>query len=83
MDHKKLGLFRIKYIKGPLNFKLELLRTINIYLVFYISLLKLVPLGALKAPKTEIDLVNLDIKYNIKEILNYKIIRNQIKYLIR
>jgi hypothetical protein len=47
LDHKKLGLFKIKKIIGPINYKLVLPKTINIYLVFYISLLELVLLGVL------------------------------------
>ena len=34
LDYKKLGLFKIKIVKGRLNYELTLLRTINIYLVF-------------------------------------------------
>jgi hypothetical protein len=44
LDHKKLGLFKIKRIIGPVNYKLVLPKTINIYPVFYISLLEPVPL---------------------------------------
>jgi hypothetical protein len=44
----------------------------NIYLVFYISLLELVLLGVLLVPVTEIELVNPNTKYKIKEILDYK-----------
>jgi hypothetical protein len=49
-----------------------LLKTINIYLVFYISLLELVLLGVLLAPVTEIELINPNIEYEIEEILDYK-----------
>jgi hypothetical protein len=44
----------------------------NIYPVFYISLLELVLLGILLALVTEIELVNPNTKYEIKEILDYK-----------
>jgi hypothetical protein len=44
----------------------------NIYLVFHISLLELVLLGVLPAPVTEIEPVNPNIKYKVKEILDYK-----------
>jgi hypothetical protein len=44
----------------------------NIYPVFHISFLKLVPLGVLLAPVTEIELVNLNMEYKIEEILDYK-----------
>jgi hypothetical protein len=72
LDHKKLGLFKIKRIAGPINYKLVLPKTINIYLVFYISLLELILLRILLVPVTEIELVNPNIEYKIKEILDYK-----------
>jgi hypothetical protein len=72
LDHKKLGLFKIKRVTGLVNYKLVLPKTINIYPVFYISLLELVPLGALLAPATEIELVNPNAKYKVEEILDYK-----------
>jgi hypothetical protein len=59
LDHKKLGLFKIKRIIGLINYKLVLPKTINIHLVFHISFLELVLLGVLLAPVTEIELVNL------------------------
>jgi hypothetical protein len=72
LDHKKLGLFKIKRITGLVNYKLVLPKTINIYLVFYISFLELVLLGVLLAPITEIKPINLNTEYKIKEILDYK-----------
>jgi hypothetical protein len=83
LDHKKLGLFKIKRIIGPVNYKLVLPKTINIHPVFYISLLELVLLGVLLAPVTEIEPVNLNTEYKIEEILDYKQIRNYIKYLVK
>ena len=47
MDHKKLRLFEIIEVKGLVNYRLKLLKTIWIHLVFYISLLEKVLLGAL------------------------------------
>ena len=43
----------------------------NIYLVFYIFLLKLAFLGAFAALIMEINLINLNVKYKIEIILNY------------
>jgi hypothetical protein len=83
LDHKKLGLFKIKRIIGLINYKLVLPRTINIYPVFHISLLELVLLGVLPALVTEIELVNPNTKYKIEEILDYKQVRNYIKYLVK
>jgi hypothetical protein len=72
LDHKKLGLFKIKRIIGPVNYKLILPKTINIHLVFHISFLELILLGVLLVPVTEIELVNPNTKYKIEEILDYK-----------
>jgi hypothetical protein len=72
LDHKKLGLFKIKRITGLVNYKLVLPKTMNIHPVFYILLLELVLLGVPLAPITKIELVNLNIKYEIKEILDHK-----------
>jgi hypothetical protein len=72
LDHKKLGLFKIKRVIGLVNYKLVLPKTVNIYLVFYISLLELVLLGVLLVLVTEIELVNLNAEYKIKEILDHK-----------
>jgi hypothetical protein len=78
-----LGLFKIKRIIGLVNYKLVLPRTINIYPVFHISLLELVLLGVLLVPVIEIEPVNLNKEYKIEEILDYKQVRNRIKYLVK
>jgi hypothetical protein len=83
LDHKKLGLFKIKRIIRLINYELILPKTINIYLVFYISLLELVLLGVLLVPVTEIELVNPNAEYKIEEILDHKQIKNYIKYLVK
>jgi hypothetical protein len=83
LDHKKLGLFKIKRIIGPVNYKLVLPKTINIYLVFHISFLELVLLGVLLVPVTEIELINPNTEYKVGEILDYKQVRNYIKYLVK
>jgi hypothetical protein len=83
LDHKKLGLFKIKKIIRLVNYKLVLPKTINIHPVFYISLLELVLSGVLLVPITKIEPINPNIKYKIKEILDYKQVRNYIKYLVK
>ena len=71
LNHKKIGLYKIKKIKGLVNYELALLSNINIYPVFYISLLELTPLRASRAPKVKIKLINPNAEYNIEEILDY------------
>ena len=43
LDYTKLGPYKIEKKLEPVTFKLILLKKIRIYLVFYISLLKLTP----------------------------------------
>jgi hypothetical protein len=83
LDHKKLGLFKIKRIIGLVNYKLVLPKTINIYPVFYISFLEPVLLGVLLVLVTEIELINPNTEYKIEEILDHKQVRNRIKYLVK
>jgi hypothetical protein len=83
LDHKKLRLFKIKRIIGLVNYKLVLPKTMNIYPVFYISFLELVLLGVLLAPITKIEPVNPNTEYKVKKILDYKQVRNYIKYLVK
>ena len=54
-----------------LNYKLALLTTINIHLIFHISLLKPALLGAPPALVIDIEAVNPDIEYKVETILNY------------
>jgi hypothetical protein len=72
LDHKKLGLFKIKRVIGPINYELVLPKTINIHPVFHISLLEPVLPGALLVPVTEIELVNPNAEYKVEEILDHK-----------
>jgi hypothetical protein len=72
LDHKKLGLFKIKRITGLVNYKLVLPKTMNIHPVFYILLLELVLPGVLLVLVTEIELVNPNAKYKVEEILDHK-----------
>jgi hypothetical protein len=83
LDHKKLGLFKIKIIIGLVNYELVLPKTINIHPVFHISLLELILPGVLLAPVTEIEPVNPNTEYKIEEILDHKQVRNYIKYLVK
>jgi hypothetical protein len=83
LDHKKLGLFKIKRVIGLVNYELVLPKTMNIHPVFYISLLELILLGVLLVPVTKIELINLNIEYKVEEILDHKQVRNYIKYLVK
>jgi hypothetical protein len=65
------------------NYHLELSKTINIYPIFYISFLELVPLRASNILYTEIEPVNPNIEYKVEEILDQKYIRGNLYYLIK
>jgi len=71
LNYKKLKPFKIKRVLKLVNYKLILFKIINIYLIFYIFFLKLVPLGASIASIMEINSVNPNAEYKIKIILNY------------
>jgi len=83
LSHKKLDSYKIKKVKDYINYRLILPKNIKIHLIFHISLIKVILLKALKALYTEINLINPNIEYKIKNIFNYKYIKNQIKYLIK
>ena len=69
--------------KGPLNYELALPKSINIFLVFYISLLELVLPGVLLALVIEIKPVNPNAEYKVERILDYKLVRGKPRYLIK
>ncbi|EDN91529.1 hypothetical protein SS1G_00932 [Sclerotinia sclerotiorum 1980 UF-70] len=83
LDHKKLGPFKIKKVKGPLNYELALPKNMNIHPVFHISLLELAPPGAPKAPETEIISTDQNAEYEVENILDCKYIRGKVKYLVK
>jgi hypothetical protein len=83
LDHKKLGPFKIVEVVGPVNYRLELPKTINIYPIFHISLLEPILLGIPNMLYTEIELVNPNTEYEVEEILDQKYIRGNLYYLIK
>ncbi len=82
LDYKKLKLYKIKSIKKVINYKLELLKNIRIYLVFYVFFFKLVLHEAFRVLNIEIDFINSNTAYEIEKILNCKTIKKTIRYLI-
>ena len=55
----------------------------NIHLVFYIFLFESILLEISNILFIEIELINSNAIYNIETILDYKYIKNKIKYLIK
>jgi hypothetical protein len=72
LDHKKLGLFKIKRITRLVNYKLVLPKTMNIHPVFHILFLELVLLGVPLVLVIEIELIDPNAEYEIEEILDHK-----------
>ena len=55
----------------------------EMHLVFHISLLKLAPNSALQVLNTNIIIKNIDIEYNVEEILDSKYVRHKLHYLVK
>jgi hypothetical protein len=83
LDYKKLGSFKISKVVGLVNYRLELPKTINIYSIFYISLLELILSEISNIFYIEIELVNPNTEYKVEEILDQKYIRGKLYYLIK
>jgi len=66
LDYVKIRLFAVKEVKGLVNYKLDLLQSIKIHLVFYILVLKLALLSAELATKVEVKEYNKEFK--VKDI---------------
>ena len=70
LDNRKLGPFKIDKVIRLVNYRLKLLKTMNIHLIFHISLLEVALEGAPPAPFIAIDLVNPNAEYKVEEILD-------------
>jgi hypothetical protein len=70
LDYKKLEFFKINKVVELVNYYFELLKTMNIYSIFYILLLKPILSGILKVSYIKIELVNPNTEYKVEEILN-------------
>jgi hypothetical protein len=82
LDFKKLGLYKIVAKKLLVNYKLQLPKGSQLYLVFHMSLLKLALLGIAVSNKQVKPKNKLNI-YNIKKILDSKVSNKKIEYLIK
>jgi hypothetical protein len=82
LDFKKLRLYKIVAKKLLVNYKLQLLKGLQLYLVFYVSLLKLTLLRIAVSNKE----LQLDYKlnvYDVKRILDSKVSKRRIEYLVK
>jgi len=83
LDFKKFRPFRINKVVRPVNYQLELPKTMKIHPVFHISLLERAPAGTLAAPTMLTEIDNPETLYNVKEILDSKYVRHKLHYLVK
>jgi hypothetical protein len=84
-DYRHTGPFRITKKISELTFKLELPDTMKIHPVFHVSLLS--PYHADQNPQRKLQppkpvIVNGEIEYEVNQILDSRIQRNQLQYLV-
>lgn len=79
LNHKKLGLFKIKKQLGTLNYKLELLKTMKIHPIFHVALLEKAPQN-IKYKKVE---MKPEMEYEIERILDHNQIEGKEHYLVK
>jgi hypothetical protein len=82
LDFKKLGLYEIVAKKLLVNYKLQLLKGLQLHLVFHVSLLKLVLLGIAVSNK-EIELNYKLNVYNVERILDSRVSKKKVEYLVK
>jgi hypothetical protein len=82
LDYKKLGPFVIEQVLKPVNYKLRLPDYIQIYPVFYISLLELVPANT-KIVVPELLTKEDNQEYKVERVIDYKDTKNKRQYLIK
>ena len=83
-DYIKLGPFKVKAVKGPLNYELELLPQMKIHPVFHVMYLE--PANnniPFETNPPEINPNNQEIKYEVKAILDQQEVDGQPRYLIK
>lgn len=84
LDAVKLGPFKIRRQKGPVNFELELPRKMRIHPVFHISLLELAtPDATLQDEVEDLDPEIQEPSYEVERILKERTVRGQKQYLVK
>jgi hypothetical protein len=83
LDHVKLGPFRIKEVKGPVTFTLELPEDMKIHPTFHKSLLEPAPRNAKLATSVPLDEDMSNKEYDVEKVLKRKLIDDEPHYLIK
>ena len=82
LDHTKIGPYRIKRKLGPVTFKLELPKGLNIYPVFHKSLLEKAPPNAKPGPVLVHEETQQPI-YDVERVVDSKTRKRQRYYLVK
>jgi hypothetical protein len=83
LDHQKLRPFMIEEKLGPVNYRLQLSKSMSkIHPVFYISLLEPAPKHALITENVEIN-DDTEQEYKVEQILNHKQVSGKPYYLVK
>jgi hypothetical protein len=82
LDFKKLKLYKIVAKKSLVNYKLRLPKGSRLYLVFHVLLLELVLLNVVVNNKEIEPNYKLNI-YNVEKILDSRVSKKKIEYLVK
>ena len=84
LNYTKLKSYKILKIKKSINYKLKLSAFMKIHSIFHIYLLKFADLNtSIQTESSEIDSKNQNIKYKVKNILNWQNIKDQSHWLVK
>lgn len=83
LDFLKLGPFKIKRVKGPVNYELDLPKSMRIHPVFHISLLEKADPETPVDNDVELDPTSEDRIFEVEEILDHSWEKRQHLYLVK
>jgi hypothetical protein len=86
LDYRKLGPFPILKKFSPITYKIELPKSVQVHLVFHISLLEPTykdPNPKRNVPPPPTVIVNSEVEWEVKEILNLGKFCHRLKYLVK
>lgn len=83
LDFLKLGPFKIKAVKGPVNYELQLPSHMRIHPVFHISLLEKADAETPLDHETQLDDAIIEQEYEVETILDHTTNKNQHLYFVK
>jgi transposase InsO family protein len=83
LDFLKLGPYKIRSVKGPVNYELELPSSMTIHPVFHISLLELADADTPVSEQNPVADDALDPEYDVEAILDHARVGRQHKYHVK